>query len=110
MASTQWLVLPFHLITPNEVLAAGIVPPIVCITLVGVRITIRRSQNLALGPDDWLIGLGVLFITAMGACLIAGEQLGVMGYTTPVPSGTVASQAYGLFISAYVLVAKMCIC
>lgn len=107
MASIQWLVLPFHLVSPNEVLAAGIVLPIACITLTSVRIRIRKIRKLSLGLDDWLVALGVLFITSMGACLIVGQELGVIGYTTPVPSDTIASQAYGLFIAAYVQLAKV---
>lgn len=107
MASPQWLELPFDLVSPGDVLAAGIVLPIVCIVMACVRIRIRRHQKLPLGIDDWLLGFGVLFITGMGACYITGERLGVMGYPTPVPDGTVASEAYRLFIDAYVQFAKV---
>lgn len=107
MASIQWMVLPFNLVSPGDVLAAGIVLPIVCITMVCMRIRIRQLQKLSLGVDDWLAALGVLFIMGMGACFITGERLGVMGYPTPVLAGTLASEAYGLFIEAYVQYAKV---
>lgn len=107
MASTQWMVLPFQLASPGQILAAGIVLPIVCIALAFVRIRVRQLQKLSLGIDDWLICIGVLFITGMGSCFIIGERLGVMGYPTPVPVGTNASEAYGLFITAYVQFAKV---
>ncbi|KAI1214203.1 uncharacterized protein F4807DRAFT_407074 [Annulohypoxylon truncatum] len=107
MASTQWVQLPFALVTPGQVLSAGIVLPLVCIALVSIRFHIRRIQKTHLGIDDWLITLGVIFITGMGACMITGERLHVYGYPTPVPSGTVASEAYGLFLDAYIQLAKI---
>ncbi|KAI1453656.1 hypothetical protein F4805DRAFT_442652 [Annulohypoxylon moriforme] len=107
MASTQWLELPFALVTPGQVLSAGIVLPLVCMALVGMRFHIRRIQKTPLGIDDWLSTLGVVFITGMGACLITGERLQVYGYPTPVPAGTAASEAYGLFLDAYILQAKI---
>lgn len=70
-----------------------------------MRIRVRKLQKLGLGADNWLIRLRVLFIAGIGACFINGKRLGVMG---SVPAGTVASEAYGLFITAYVQFAKVC--
>ncbi|KAK9771884.1 putative Integral membrane protein [Seiridium cardinale] len=102
MSSIQWLQLPFALVTPGQVLAAGIVLPLVCIACVGLRFYVRRLQKTSPGVDDWLIAVGVVFIAGMGACLIIGERLGVAGYPTPVPDGTDASEASGLFLEAYI--------
>ncbi|KAI0006993.1 hypothetical protein F4779DRAFT_537908 [Xylariaceae sp. FL0662B] len=108
MESIQWLELPFALVTPAEVLSAGIVLPIVCIALVGLRFYVRRLvQKSTLELDDWLAAAGVLFIAGVGACLITGERLGVMGYPTPVPSGTDDTEAYGLFLDSYTQLAKI---
>ncbi|KAI0169962.1 hypothetical protein GGR52DRAFT_592591 [Hypoxylon sp. FL1284] len=107
MDSPQWLQLPFALVTPGQVLSAGIILPLLCVALVGTRFYIRRVQKASPGIDDWLITLGALFIIGMGICMIVGERLGVFGHPTPVPAGTVASEAYGLFLDAYIQFAKI---
>ncbi|KAF2967231.1 hypothetical protein GQX73_g6333 [Xylaria multiplex] len=107
MESIQWVQLPFAFVSPGDVLAAGIVLPLVCIGLAALRFHIRVTQNSPFGIDDWCSALGSIFITGMGACFIAGERLGVMGYPTSVPTGTEASQAYGLFLGSYILEAKL---
>lgn len=104
----EWLELPFHLVTPRQVLAAGFTLPLVCILVVGLRFYTRRTQKSRLGVDDWLIALGAIMLVGMGACLIVGERLGVMGYPTPVPSGTLATEASKLFLEDYILQAKVC--
>ncbi|KAI1130734.1 hypothetical protein F5Y10DRAFT_107378 [Nemania abortiva] len=107
MASIEWTKLPYAFITPGDVLAAGIVLPLVCLGLAALRFHIRLAQKAAVGAEDWCSALGSIFITGIGACFIVGERLGVMGYPTPVPSGTEASEAYGLFLNAYTLEAKL---
>ncbi|PHH90388.1 hypothetical protein CDD83_3838 [Cordyceps sp. RAO-2017] len=107
MASIQWAPLPFDFVSPAHILSAGVVLPVVCIALVLARFYVRRQRKLRLEIDDWLIALGVVMITGMGACLVAGERLGVMGYAMPVPEGTVATEAYGLFLRAFILQAKI---
>ncbi|KAI0174125.1 hypothetical protein BJ166DRAFT_605780 [Pestalotiopsis sp. NC0098] len=107
MASVNWVQLPFPLVTPGQVLAAGIVLPIVCTLCVILRFYIRRLQQAPIGVDDWLVAIGVIFITGMGACLITGERLRVFGYPTPVPAGTNVTEAYGLFLDAFILQAKI---
>lgn len=102
----EWAPLPFAFIPPGDVLASGIVLPIVCVSLVGIRFWIRIVQKAKLGADDWLVAVGAIMITGMGACLARGQQAGVMGYPTPVPVGTDPQAAYGLFIDAYTEVAK----
>jgi len=69
----------------RSVLSLGIVMPILCIVLVAIRFYVRRYQKGGLGPDDWLALATLPFIIGMGACLIAGVKLGVMGYPTPPP-------------------------
>lgn len=105
--ATQWEKLPFAFVTPGEVFSIGLVFPLVCIVLGGARLHVRRLQQQTLGADDWLAILGIVMVTGMGTCLIVGERLRVMGYPTPVPSGTVATQAYGLFNKAYETEAKL---
>ncbi|KAI0198297.1 hypothetical protein F4808DRAFT_263556 [Astrocystis sublimbata] len=107
MASVEWTKLPFQFVSPGDVLAAGIVLPIVCLGLAGLRFYVRAVQKAPFGVEDWCSALGAVFITGMGATFIVGERLGVMGYPTPVPSGTEASEAYGLFNDSYILVAKL---
>ncbi|ETS81317.1 hypothetical protein PFICI_06319 [Pestalotiopsis fici W106-1] len=106
MASIHWLELPFPLATPGQILAAGIALPLVCISCVLLRFYVRRLQKAAPGADDWLVAIGVVFVAGMGACLITGERLKVFGYPTPVPAGTDATEAYGLFLDAFILQAK----
>ena len=103
----EWSELPFHLVTPRQVLAAGFTLPLVCLFLVCMRFYTRRIQKSPLGIDDWLIALGVIMLTGMGACLITGERLGVMGYPTPVPDGTLATEASRLFLEDFILQAKV---
>ncbi|GAP91496.1 putative plasma membrane protein Pth11-like protein [Rosellinia necatrix] len=107
MASIDWIQLPFAFVSPGDVLAAGIVLPLVCLGLAALRFHVRVIQKAPFGIDDWCSAIGSIFIAGIGACFIAGERLGIMGYPTPVPSGTQASEAYGLFIDAYVLEAKI---
>ncbi|KAI1210112.1 uncharacterized protein F4807DRAFT_459946 [Annulohypoxylon truncatum] len=107
MNSTQWLQPPYKFTTPNDVLSVGISLPIICIVLLGLRFYARRHHGAYIGIDDWLIALGVLMITAIGACMVAGERLKVVGYPTPVPSGTTTAQAYGLFLLSHVTAAKL---
>ncbi|KAJ2988552.1 hypothetical protein NUW58_g3914 [Xylaria curta] len=106
MESINWVQLPFAFVSPGDVLAAGIVLPLVCLGLNVLRFRIRVTQKAPFGIDDWCSLTGNIFITGIGACFIVGERLGVMGYPTPVPSGTQASEAYGLFLDAYTLEAK----
>ena len=105
--ATQWEKLPFRFVSPGEVFSIGLVFPLVCMVLGGARLYVRRIQKLKLGPDDWLAILGIVMLTGMGACLMVGERLRVMGYPTPVPSGTAATEAYGLFNKAYETEAKI---
>ncbi|KAI1116642.1 hypothetical protein F5Y14DRAFT_448801 [Nemania sp. NC0429] len=107
MASTQWVQLPFALVTPGDVLAAGITLPIICLAVVAARFYVRVMQKAAPGLDDWCILVGAFFIVSLGAAFITGERLGVMGYPTPIPVGTNATEAYGLFIDAYTTLAKL---
>lgn len=105
--TTQWLKLPFRFVTPGEVFSVGFVFPLVCVALGGARLYVRRKQKQDLGVDDWLALLGVLAVTGMGVCFMVGERLGVMGYPMPVPSGTISTEAYGLFNKAYEIEAKI---
>ncbi|KAI0972066.1 hypothetical protein F4678DRAFT_431031 [Xylaria arbuscula] len=107
MEATQWVELPFAFVGPAEVLSAGIVLPIVCLGMVATRFYLRVTQGNKIGLDYWCILLGVIFITGMGVTFIVGERMGIMGYPTPVPSGTVATEAFGLYIDAYTQEAKL---
>ncbi|TGO59603.1 hypothetical protein BOTNAR_0159g00020 [Botryotinia narcissicola] len=104
---TQWLKLPFPFVTPGQVFSVGLVFPLVCITLGGARLYVRHVQKQKLGTDDWLALLSIIMVTGMGICFMVGERLGIMGYPMPVPSGTVATEAYGLFNKAYETEAKI---
>ena len=53
-ATEQYVKLPFSFITPGEVLAAGIVLPILGIVFVGLRFYTRMLQKASFGIDDWL--------------------------------------------------------
>ncbi|KAI1097631.1 hypothetical protein F4804DRAFT_347024 [Jackrogersella minutella] len=101
MDSVHWLNPPFRFITPAEVLSAGIILPLLCITLVGIRFYIRCHYGTRVGIDDWLIALGVLAITGIGVSMIANERLGVMGYPIPIPPATTRSDAYVIFLASH---------
>lgn len=105
--ATQWKPMPFSYVKPGEVFALGLVFPLVCIVLVSARLYVRRLQKQKLLADDWTAILAVILLAGMGACLITGEQLGIMGYPMPVPAGTQASDAYALFNQAYITEAKI---
>ncbi|KAJ8108308.1 hypothetical protein ONZ43_g6466 [Nemania bipapillata] len=107
MDLVQWYQLPFTLVTPSDVLGAGIALPLASLGIVATRFYIRTVQKAAPGLDDWCILIGAIFITFIGAGFITGERLGVMGYPTPLPSGANAAEAYGLFLNAYILLAKL---
>lgn len=105
--SVQWTPVPFRFVKPGEVFAVGLVFPLVCAVLVGARLYVRRFQKQPLGIDGWTAIISTVFLFGMGASLITGERLGIMGYPMPVPSGTMASEAYGLFNTAYITEAKI---
>jgi len=105
--ATKWKKFPFRFVTPGEVFAVGLVLPIVCIGLTGMRFHVRRIQKQKLGADDWLAVLGTVMITGMGAIFIVGERLGVMGYPMPLPSDTNPKEAYEIFNDAYIDEAKL---
>ena len=55
MAAVETYVkLPFGFVTPGEILAAGIVLPVLGILLVGLRFYTRILQKSFIGIDDWL--------------------------------------------------------
>lgn len=105
--ATQWTPMPFRYVTPGEVFSVGLVFPLVCIVLATARLYVRWLQKQRLGLDDWMAALAVIFLIGTGACLMTGQQLGVMGYPMPVPAGTEASEAYTLFNQAYITLAKI---
>lgn len=54
-SSPHWTHLAFALASAGEVLAAGIVLPIVCLACVMLRFLARGRQKVRLGLDDWLL-------------------------------------------------------
>ena len=54
-SSPQWTHLQFPLASAGEVLAAGVVLPIVCLACVMLRFVARGSQKVRPGLDDWLL-------------------------------------------------------
>ena len=42
-------------LTPGLVIAAGVVWPVVCITVVVLRFAARKIKNERIGVDDWLM-------------------------------------------------------
>ena len=77
---------------PGEVMAAGIVLPLVCTTIVGLRFYVRKTQKVSIGIDDWLTipalvsracpqpfgGINLrdkVLIIGMGICFIVGMSL-----------------------------------
>lgn len=79
---------PVAFASKAEILAAGIVLPIVCITIGVLRFATRHLQRMPFTLDDWLIIPAVVFspgrmyacwltslqvfITGMGICFIVG--------------------------------------
>ncbi|KAL8791017.1 MAG: hypothetical protein Q9195_006091 [Heterodermia aff. obscurata] len=89
-------------VSPGEILAAGIVIPIVGAVVVGMRFWVRSSQRSTTGADDYTILLALvslrehpyhrlilnvddvqIFVLGMGICLIYGSIKKVLGYPTP---------------------------
>ncbi|KAF2258845.1 hypothetical protein CC78DRAFT_593564 [Lojkania enalia] len=87
-AAPQWSPLPFSFVRAGEVLALGIVLPLVCAMVVVLRVYTRKVQGQDLKADDWLAIPATLGMFGLGACLITGYALGVMGYPTPLPYGS----------------------
>ncbi|OTA55898.1 hypothetical protein K449DRAFT_438465 [Hypoxylon sp. EC38] len=94
MDHRRWLESSIRLVTEKEVLSAGIVLPLVCIALAGVRFSVRRHQESPLAVDDWLIAIGVVMITGMGICFIIGVKLGAWDHPTTNLSGTRTPKPY----------------
>ncbi|KAL4912936.1 hypothetical protein BDW62DRAFT_214615 [Aspergillus aurantiobrunneus] len=99
--------LPFALVRPGHVWAAGIVLPVVCAILVSLRFYVRRSKNQRIGVEDWMSAIALVLVFGMGACLIVGVVQGVMGYPTPLPEGIDPQEAYQQSIENYEKIAKI---
>lgn len=56
---------------PAYVLAAGVVFPVICSIIVGLRFYTRKWQKTKCGPDDWLALLALVSIRS-GICLTYG--------------------------------------
>ncbi|KAM3075815.1 hypothetical protein ACMFMG_007942 [Clarireedia jacksonii] len=68
------------------VIAAGAVFIPVCSISVALRIYVRRSRGVRLGPDDWAIIIALIFVIAMGVTIISEVGLKQLGYAAPEPS------------------------
>ena len=53
-ASQVYVQLPFGFVSPAEVIAAGVVLPVLGIIVVALRFHARRIQKAHVGIDDWL--------------------------------------------------------
>ena len=71
--------LPIAFINSGQVLAAGIVFPLVEIAIVSWRLYLRKT----VATDDWLIVAALIFAIAMGITLVYGVAKGALGYPTP---------------------------
>ncbi|KAH5466254.1 hypothetical protein HBI55_245860 [Parastagonospora nodorum] len=103
----RWSPMPFDFLSPGEVLALGIAMPLVCVVVSALRIYTRRVQRQDMKLDDWLIIPCTVLTCGMGAGLISGYALGVMGYPTPLPYGTDPTLAAYMFIESYEIEAKI---
>lgn len=105
---TSFVQLPFALVSPSEVLAAGVVLPVVGFIAVALRIYARRKQKVPLGWDDWLSVPAVILLAGMGATMITGVALDVMGFPTPLPlPGEPPQQAVERFASSSIIIGKL---
>jgi hypothetical protein len=71
---TKFITLPFALVDPGEVIAAGVVFPVVGLATVALRFYVRKVQKASWGLDDWLILPASILLCGMGACLITGRE------------------------------------
>ncbi|RMZ39618.1 hypothetical protein CA14_010074 [Aspergillus flavus] len=106
-SSPHWTHLSFALASAGEVLAAGIVLPIVCLACVMLRFLARGRQKVRLGLDDWLLVPAAIMVTGMGICFIYGYSVHVMGYPTPYPISDDPKKALAKYNRAYETEAKV---
>ncbi|CAG8949335.1 hypothetical protein HYFRA_00004961 [Hymenoscyphus fraxineus] len=99
--------IPFIYVGPGEVMSAGIVLPLVCATVVGLRFYTRKSQKVALGLDDWLTIPSLIMIFALGICFIVGVAKDVYGYRTVLPSDITPENQTTKVIPSYTIEAKI---
>ncbi|CAG8958210.1 hypothetical protein HYFRA_00000563 [Hymenoscyphus fraxineus] len=81
--SANELHIPF--VGPGEVLAAGIILPMVGCCVVALRLWLRSIQKTKVGPDDYTIAMSLvrthewfpysfkLFVMGMGICVVYGK-------------------------------------
>lgn len=67
----------------STVIAVGVAMPILGIAAVGLRFYTRQMLRLRLLIDDWLLVPALLLTVGMGACLVAGEQDGLLRRPDP---------------------------
>jgi len=67
----------------GQIMAAGIVLPLVGMSVVALRFWLRYAQKLSFGMDDWSILGALVFITAMGISVIYGVSQKTLGYPSP---------------------------
>lgn len=61
---TDWDSQGLSLVSTGEVYAAGVVFPIVCATVTGLRFYVRSIQKFQAGIDDWLVLFALVRIRA----------------------------------------------
>ncbi|KAF2831052.1 hypothetical protein CC86DRAFT_134230 [Ophiobolus disseminans] len=71
--------------SPANVIACGIVFPIVAGGVVALRFYCRRIQRVKLEVDDWLTLPAWLFMTGMAICIVIGVYKRGFGYPSPRP-------------------------
>ncbi|KAF7879466.1 hypothetical protein EAF04_000662 [Stromatinia cepivora] len=74
--------------TAGEVIAAGVVFPVLGATAVALRFYIRNTRGNKVGLDDILILPALLMLIGMGATLVEGVRKHAIGYSTPPSSAT----------------------
>ncbi|KAL6706563.1 hypothetical protein ACN47E_005319 [Coniothyrium glycines] len=71
--------------SPTAVYACGIVFPVVCAIVVGIRFQSKRHSKMQLVVDDWLTVPALICTVAMGIALVVGVACNGLGYPTPQP-------------------------
>ncbi|CAD6445428.1 d50c81d9-2706-463f-b1d0-bde9585233ce [Sclerotinia trifoliorum] len=74
--------------SPGELLAAGIVLPLIALATISLRYMVRRSRKARFGVDDWLLIPALLALTGIGACIIIGVVKKAVGYPAPPPASS----------------------
>lgn len=64
--------LPIAFVSQGQVLAAGVLFPVVGTTIIGLRFWQRQRVRNRIGADDWCILAALVFSIAMGITLIYG--------------------------------------